>query len=110
MIDDLFNLIINKSTKIPKDIYDYLDKLDLLYTQEMLEIIDWKNYQILKDIIFTVYKIYNSRFNYILPFFKRSELLTLYNICKSEEDKKDINDFIAYYKKSIINKYTKNST
>ena len=38
MIDDLFNLIINKSTTIPNEFYDYLNKLDLLYTKEILEI------------------------------------------------------------------------
>ena len=107
MIDDLFNLIINKSTEIPDEFYDYLNKLDMLYTQEIIEITEFKNCQKLKDIIFTVYEIYNSSFKYLLPLFKRSELITLYNICRDERDKKEIKNFIAYYKKSIINKYTK---
>lgn len=106
MIDDLFNLIINKSTTIPNEFYDYLEKLDLLYTKEILEITELKNCQMLKDIVFTIYEIYNSRLDYLLKLFKRSELITLYNICKEEQDKKEINDFIAYYKKSLINKYT----
>lgn len=105
-IDDLFNLIINKSTTIPNEFYDYLEKLDLLYTKEILEITELKNCQMLKDIVFTIYEIYNSRLDYLLKLFKRSELITLYNICKEEQDKKEINDFIAYYKKSLINKYT----
>lgn len=107
MIDDLFNLIINKSTEIPDEFYDYLNKLDMLYTQEILEITELNNCQILKDIIFTVYEIYNSSFKYLLPLFKRAELITLYNLCRDERNKKEIKDFIAYYKKSIINKYTK---
>ena len=37
MIDDLFNLIINKSTEIPAEFYEYLNKLDMLYTQEIIE-------------------------------------------------------------------------
>lgn len=106
MIDNLFNLIINKSTTIPNEFYDYLDKLDLLYTKEILEITELKNCQMLKDIVFTIYEIYNSRLDYLLTFFKRSELITLYNICKEEQDKKEISNFIAYYKKSLINKYT----
>ena len=106
MIDDLFNLIINKSTTIPNEFYNYLDKLDLLYTKEILEITELKNCQMLKDIVFTIYEIYNSRLDYLLNFFKRPELITLYNICKEEQDKKEISNFIAYYKKSIINKYT----
>lgn len=60
----------------------------------------------IKEIVFTIYEIYNSRLDYILNLFKRPELITLYNICKEEENKKEINDFIAYYKKSLINKYT----
>lgn len=107
MIDDLFNLIINKSTEIPNDFYEYLNKLDMLYTQEILEMTELNNSQILKDIIFTVYEIYNSSFNYLLPLLKRSELITLYNLCRDERNKKEIKDFIAYYKKSIINKYTR---
>ena len=107
MIDDLFNLIINKSSTIPNEFYNYLDKLDLLYTKEILEITELKNCQMLKDIIFTIYEIYKSNFNYLLPLFKRSELIILYDICKNEQDKTEIKDFIAYYKKSIINKYAK---
>lgn len=106
MIDDLFNLIINKSTTIPNEFYNYLDKLDLLYTKEILEITELKNCQMLKDIVFTIYEIYNSRLDYLLTLFKRPELITLYNICKEEQDQKEISDFIAYYKKSLINKYT----
>ena len=106
MIDDLFNLIINKSTTIPNEFYDYLNKLDLLYTKEILEITELKNCQMLKDIVFTIYEIYNSRLDYLLDFFKRNELITLYNICKEKQDNNEIDDFIAYYKKSLINKYT----
>ncbi len=107
MIDDLFNLIINKSTEIPAEFYEYLNKLDMLYTQEIIESTALKNFQRLKDIIFTIYEIYKSNFNYLLPLFKRSELIILYDICKNEQDKTEIKDFIAYYKKSIINKYAK---
>jgi len=60
----------------------------------------------LKDIVFTIYEIYNSRLDYLLDYFKRQELITIYNICKEEQDKKEIKDFIAYYKRSLINKYT----
>ena len=63
MIDDLFNLIINKSTEIPAEFYEYLNKLDMLYTQEIIESTALKNFQRLKDIIFTIYEIYKSNFN-----------------------------------------------
>ena len=110
MIDDLFNLIINKSSAIPTEFYSCLEKLDLLYTREIIEKTDLGNNQVLKDIIYTLYEIYNSRFNYLLPLFRRSTILTIYNICKDAESSGNINDFIAYYKKSIINKYTENTT
>ena len=103
--DDLFNLIINKDKQIPNSFYEYLDKLDLLYTKEILDIGELQNSQMIKEIIYTVYEIYKSRLIYLLAFFKRSDLINLYNICKDEEDKGDIDDFIAYYKRSLINKY-----
>ena len=84
MIDDLFNLIINKRTTIPNEFYNYLDKLDLLYTKEILEITELKNCQMLKDIVFTIYEIYNSRLDYLLNLFKRPELITLYNIAQQQ--------------------------
>ena len=105
MIDDLFNLIINKSTQIPEEFYKFLEKIDMLYTKEILEIVELQNSQMLKEIIYTVYEIYKSRCNYLVAFFKRSDLINIYNICKDESDKKDINNFMAYYKKSLINKY-----
>lgn len=105
MIDDLFNLIINKSTQIPDEFYKFLEKLDMLYTKEILEIGELQNSQMLKEIIYAVYEIYKSRCSYLVGFFKRSDLINIYNICKDEADKKDINNFMAYYKKSLINKY-----
>ncbi len=105
MIDDLFNLIINKSTRIPEEFYIFLEKIDMLYTKEILEIGELQNSQMLKEIIYTVYEIYKSRCSYLLAFFKKSDLINVYNICKDEEDKKDINNFIAYYKKSLLNRY-----
>lgn len=105
MIDDLFNLIINKDKQIPNKFYEYLDRLDLLYTKEILEMAELQNSQMIKDIIYTVYEFYKGRLNYLLAFFKRSDLINLYNICKDEENKREIGNFIAYYKKSLINKY-----
>lgn len=105
MIDNIFNLIINKDEKIPKEFYECLEKLELNYTAEILEKLNMKNNQMLKDIIFTLYEIYNSSFKYIMPKIKRQSLINIYNICKDIQDINGISDFIAYYKKSIINKY-----
>lgn len=105
MMDDLYNLIINKSTIIPAEFYLYLERLELLYTPEIVQNENFNN-QLLKEIIYTLYLIYNSRFKYLINCIKRNELVNLYNICKDAEKKEKINNFIAYYERSIINKYT----
>ena len=108
MIDDLFYLIINKSEKISKEFLGYLEKLDLLYSKEIIETTELKNSQMLKEIIYTLYEIFNSRFKYLVEKFQRDNLIKIYNYCKDEERNKEIQNFIAYYKKSLINKYTEN--
>ena len=105
MIDNIFNLIINKSDKIPEEFYSYLEKLELNYTAKVLEKLNMRNNQMLKDILYTLYDIYNSSFKYLIPKFKRQSLINIYNICKDIQNLSEIDDFIAYYKKSIINKY-----
>lgn len=109
MIDDIFNLIISNSTAIPEEFYHYLEKLDLLYTNKIIHDINI-NITMLKDIIYTLYDIYNSRFKNLLLIFRRSTLINLYNICKDAENKTKIDNFIAYYRKSLINQYTENIT
>lgn len=104
-MDDLYNLIINKSTIIPAEFYLYLENLELLYSPEIVQSENFNN-QVLKEIIYTLYLIYNSSFKYLLNCIKRNDLVNLYNICKDAETKGKINNFIAYYERSIINKYT----
>lgn len=101
MIDDLFNLIINKSDVIPNEFYELLNKLEFNYTKEMLETFKPDKIQILKEIIYTLYELEKDNLQNILFKVKREELLTLYNVCKTFET----DNFIAYYKKAIINKY-----
>lgn len=101
MIDDLFNLIINKSDQIPKEFYDLLNKLEFNYTKDMLETYSISNLQVLKDIIYTLYSLYTDNLKNILLKVKRDELITLYNVCKTF----NVDTFIPYYKKTIINKY-----
>ncbi len=108
MIDDIFNLIINKSSAISADFYCCLERLDFLYTPEIIEETN-PNIAMIKDIIYTLYEIYNSRFNYLLPLFRRNTLINIYNLCKDAESKKTIDNFLSYYKKSLINKYTENT-
>lgn len=109
MIDDIFNLIINKSNAIPQEFYCFLEKLDFLYTNKMMQETNF-DIQMIKDIIYTLYDIYNSRFKNLLWIFRRSTLINLYNICKDAENKTKIDNFISYYRKSVINQYTENIT
>lgn len=107
-IDDdyLFYLIINRSSKISSDFYKLLNKLELIYTQEILAIMQKDKIQMLKGIIFVLYDLYNSEFSSLLSRVSRESLLNLYIISKEHCP----DDILNYYKRSIINKYTNKST
>ena len=104
--DDLFFYIINESEKIPVDFYNILEKLDFIYTQEVLSIIQEDKIQMLKDIIYILYDLYNSNFKGLIPMFKRESLINLYILSQQN----DPYNLLNYYKRTIINKYTNNST
>lgn len=106
MIDDLFNLIINKSNTISNDFYTFLEKIDFNYTKDIINTFKIDNLQIIKEITYTLYELHRDNFQNILSKVKIDELINLYNVCKTFET----DSFIPYYKKSIINKYTNNST
>ena len=107
-IDDdyLFYLIINRSSKISNGFYKILDRLELIYTEEILEIMQKENKQMLKNIIYVLYDLYNSKFDFLLLKVSRESLLNLYILSQEHSP----NDILNYYKRSIINKYTNEST
>lgn len=105
-IDDLFNFIINNSNQIPKKFYDILEHLEFIYTEEILNIMQKDKVQMLKEIIYILYEIYNSSFNNLLSQIKRESLINLYILAQEHSP----NDLLNYYKRAIINKYTNNST
>ena len=107
-IDDdyLFYLIINNSSKISSDFYKILNRLELIYTEEILAIMQKDNKQMLKNIIYVLYDLYNSKFNFLLTKVSRESLLNLYIISQEHSPE----DILNYYKRSIINKYTNEST
>lgn len=102
-IDDLFNLIINKSTKIPQDFYFELERLEFIYTRDILQVMQQENTQKLKEIVYTIYSIYKGSFKSTISRIQRETLINLYASCKEHDTK----DFLNYYKQSIINYYTR---
>lgn len=105
-IDDLFIFIINNNKKISTKFYDILSRLDFLYTQEILSIMQRDKIQMLKEIIYILYDLYNSKFSNLLSQVNRETLINLYILAQEHSP----NDLLNYYKKSIINKYSNNST
>lgn len=103
MIDYIFNLIINKSNEISLNLYSIIDRLDFNYTEDILKTFEEDKIQMLKDILFILYELEKDGYQDIILKIKREDLINLYKVCKTY----DTDDFIAYYKKTIINKFIK---
>jgi len=110
MIDDLYSLIINTSKKISIEFYEVIEKLELTYETYWFEQMEYKNQILIKTITYALYQIYNSEFKFLLTWVSRDSLINLYKICIYQSKTTDIQDFSQYYKRTLINKYTKNST
>mgnify|MGYP001148407385 CR=1 FL=1 len=104
--DELFTLIINNSFKIPSEFYEVLERLELVYTETLLIHMQQDKIQMVKDIIYILYELYNSNFANLLSKSKKESLINLYLLSKEHNP----NDLLNYYKRAIINKYTNNST
>lgn len=104
--DDLFYYTVNCKEKIPIEFYKILNKLEFIYTENILSYMQTDKIEMLKDIIYVLYDIYNGDFSYILLIVSRDTLINLYTISKEHST----SDFLNYYKRAIINKYTNNST
>ena len=105
-IDDLFNFIINNSKEIPVNFYKILERLDFLYTKEIMSIMQKDKIQMLKEIIYILYDLYNNKFYNLLSQVNRETLINLYILAQEHSP----GDLLNYYKRSIINKYSNNST
>lgn len=99
--DDLFNFVMNNSSEIQKEFYLCLSKLEFIYPKEIVQNMQQENIEKLKDIIYTLYSIYNSKFQEILTKIERKVLINLYITCKEH----NASDFFSYFKQAIINKY-----
>ena len=103
IIDDLFNLIINNSNEVSNEFYSILIRLEFLYPAEILSLMKQDKIQMLKDIIYTLYSLYNSEFKNMFSRIVREELINLYVISKEHYP----DSLYHYYRKAIINKYAK---
>lgn len=101
-IDDLFNLIIKKHPEISNDFYSILERLEFLYTQDILKYMQTEKIQMLKEIIYVLFDLYSSNLGSLLSKVSRESLLNLYIL--SQEN--STGDKLSYFKKSIINKWS----
>lgn len=102
-IDDLFYLIINNSNEIPKKFFAIIERLEFNYTSYMLQYMKQDKINMIKNIIYVLYDLYNSNFQFILQNVNRENLVNLYFL--AVDNKPD--NLLNYYKKSIINGSTK---
>lgn len=98
-IDDLFYLIINNDAKIPKKFLNIIEKLEFNYKPYMLQYMKKDKIDMIKNIIYVLYDLYNKGFYSLLQNIKRENLVNLYLLAI---DKKPSN-LLNYYKNSIIN-------
>ena len=119
-IDRLFNYIINNKDEFPaefskvdfNEIYNLLNKYEMLYTEDALQYIAGENLERIKIIDYAIALIVKDKLQYLTYKVSRDKLLKIYNDCKIKEDQyKDFNNpiecFINYYYKSIINELMK---
>lgn len=100
--DDLFYLIINNSEKISNDFLKLIIKLEFNYTSETLTFMKEDKINMLKNILYVLYDLYNNNFDSLLAKVSRESLLNLYYLAQKHSP----NDLLNYYKKSIINNTT----
>lgn len=101
-IDNLFYLIINNSNEIPKKFLAIIDRLEFNYTSYMLQYMKQDKINMVKNIMYVLYEMYNSNFQFILQKINRKDLINLYFL--AVDNKPD--NLLNYYKKSIINDST----
>lgn len=114
-IDRFFNYIINKESENPEkftinqeiEFSELIERLELNYTKEFLEILTAENITKLKTIIYALKELYFSDKQKLLKKVTRDKLIQLYEKCKSKEieyreTSKEIKNFFEYYYSSLI--------
>lgn len=117
-IDRFFYFIINKEGEDPEkltrvqkmELYELLEKLELNYTKEILQIITEENKEKLKIVIYALKELVINRKGILV--LKRENLLSLYDKCKRKQEsyigtEKEINNFFEYYYISLVKELEK---
>ena len=119
MLVSLFNYIIKEESEIPRefsnineaDLYNLLDKYEMLYTKEQVEYMSKENLEKIKEITYVIALIVKNNLQHLTNKVKRDKLIEIYNNCKTKEKEysnteNKIENFIDYYFKSIKNELT----
>ena len=119
-IDRLFNFILNNKGEIPekmtldqiKRLKELLQRLELNYTEEIINIFTNDNIEKIKIVIFTLKELLIRNKKSILMKVTRDKLISLYNNCKEKEcyykgTEKEIKNFFDYYYISCIREFEK---
>lgn len=120
MIDRLFNYIIEKDKNLPKgfSIDDIekakvlLNKYEMLYTMEVLDIFTPENLEKIKVMTFVITMLSKSNMPNVEKICNRDRLISIYDWCKEKQTlykdtESEINDFASYYHKSVVNEILK---
>lgn len=119
MIDSFYNYIINKEKQIPKEfenlemqIFDVLEKYEMIYTEEIMNHMTTDNIEKVKVISYSLALAIKENVGYLLYKINREQIISLYNECKLRErdyknTDKEIQNFTNYYYKSLKSKILK---
>lgn len=122
-IDRLFNYIINKESEIPNEfsnvnlteIYNLLDKYEMLYTKDNIQYMNKDNLNKIKNITYIIALIVKDNLQHLVSKVTRDKLIQIYNSCKEKESEYNLTEnkiesFINYYYKSVKNELTRDIT
>jgi len=113
MLDSLFNYIIKKEKKIPKEfenfemqIFDVLMNYEMLYSEEIISNMQQENVEKIKTITYALATAIKENVGYLLYKVNREQIISLYDECKIREKENkgtdnEIQNFTNYYYKSL---------
>ena len=93
-------------------IVDLLEKYDMLYNQNVIDLYTKENLEKVKVITYIVALIAKDNLEHLSNNISRDMLIRIYDVCKEKEkcceaSESKINDFAMYYYKSVVNELMK---